>query len=331
MNLRFASVLISGFVATSVVAQQQQSPFGTPQPTPPANQGVTTNPTGAGSPTQPGTTTTPTLGAFGGTATNPTASTAFGGAATNQVNGNQPLFLNVTPTTITDANGSPIGVLQQLALSPSGGVNFGLVNMGGRLVPVPWQLIVNGTTRGTLGVNADRGVLQSAPPVAVGQLPMLTQADVQAQILGHFQAQQAAAQPAVVTTGTARGGTGGAGVTITGGTTNTAMLGGTNMATTGTMTNGVAFNTNVLPNTNGIANNTRTNQAVNTTGGLLSPTGRTNGIYDGFNSGPGSTDRLGPRQNANPTQPTPRPAPPAAGQNPTAPPVQAPTVPQPPR
>jgi len=46
---------------------------------------------------------------------------------------------------------------------------------------------------------------------------------------------------------------------------------------------------------------------MNTSGGLLSPTGRTNGIYDGFNSGPGSTDRFGPRQNANQTQPTPAP------------------------
>lgn len=317
MKLRFASVLVSGFVATAV-AQQQQSPFATPQPTTPANQGVTTNPTGAGSATQPGTTTTtPTLGAFGGTATNATGSGALSGATNQTANGSSPLFLNVTPTTITDANGAPLGILQQLALSPSGSVNFGLVNMGGRLVPVPWGLIVNGTgsARGTLGLNADRGILQSAPAVAMGQLPLLTQADVQAQILGHFQAQQPNTQPTVVSTGTARGGTGGAGVTITGGSTNTAMLGGTNIAT-GTTTNGIAFNTNGVPNTNSIANNTRTNQAVNTTSGLLSPTGRTNGIFDGYNSGPGSTDRLGPRQNANPTQPTPRPTPPPAA-NPT--------------
>jgi hypothetical protein len=221
------------------------------------------------------------------------------------------VFLNVTATTITDANGAPLGVLQQLALSPSGTVNFGLVNSGGRLVPVPWQLIVSGTSgaRGTLALDADRGLLQTAPPVAVGQMPMLTQDDMQAQILAHFGLQAApSAQPTVVTTGTARGGTGGAGVTITGGNTNTA----TTAATFGTATNATGIRTNP------ISNNTISNQAVNTTGGLLSPTGRTNAAYDGYNSGPGSTDRMGPRQNTGPpANPPPVTTPPVRTPNPT--------------
>jgi len=336
MNLRFASVLVSAFVATAAVAQQQQSPFTPPavsqpnagQTTTPANQGVATNPTGdANTAAQQ-----PAVGA-GGVATNATGGSAFGLGATNQVapgaNATSPLFLNVTATTITDANGSPIGVLQQLALSPSGAVNFGVVNMGGRLVPVPWQLIVNGTSgaRGTLAINADAGLVQRAPPVLMGQLPTLSQDAVQAQILNHFGIQPTTTQPNVVTTGTARGGTGGAGVTITGGNSSTPQgtTGGSGITITGGNTNAASLGTtftnnmrtNGLPNTNNLPNNTRTNQAVNTTSGLLSPTGRTNGIYDGYNSGPGSFDRLGSRQNANPTQPTPVPPPPAnSGQQP---------------
>ena len=339
MNLRFASVLVSSVIATAAVAQQQQSPFTSPavnqptagQTTTSANQGIATNPTGdANTGAQQ-----PAAGA-GGVATNATGGSAFGLGATNQVgaalgaNATSPLFLNVTATTITDANGSPIGVLQQLALSPSGAVNFGVVNMGGRLVPVPWQLIVSGTSgaRGTLAINADAGLVQRAPPVLMGQLPTLSQDAVQAQILNHFGIQQpATTQPTVVPAGTARGGTGGAGVTITGGNSSTAQgtTGGSGITITGGNTNAASLGTtftnnmrtNGLPNTNNLPNTTRTNQAVNTTSGLLSPTGRTNGIYDGYNSGPGSFDRLGPRENANPTQPRPVPPPPAnSGQQP---------------
>jgi hypothetical protein len=303
------SVLAVTFVSALIGTAMAQQPLPAPPPsanqptagqtTSPANQGVAANPTG--DPRQPALTTT--TDPASGTARSPLA------AGTNQVGGGgtAPLFINVTPTTITDANGSPIGVLQQLALTPSGAVNFGLVNMGGRLVPVPWQMIVTGTggARGSLAVNADRGLLQTAPPVLMGQIPTLTQDDIQAQILGHFGLQAAPnAQPTVVTTGTARGGTGGAGVTITGGTTNT---------TTATGTFGTATNaTGILTNAGTIPNITRSNQAVNTTGGLLSPTGRTNAAFDGFNSGPGSTDRLGPRQNTSPGgNPPPVTAPPA--------------------
>ncbi|HKQ39451.1 MAG TPA: hypothetical protein VJ063_15345 [Verrucomicrobiae bacterium] len=324
MRLRLALVFICGFVATAAVAQQPRSPFATTpvtqptagQTTTPANQGVATNPTGdANTAAQPGVTTTEPAAGPGGIATNSTGGSAFGLGSTNRAGGTAPLFLNVTPTTITDASGSPIGVLQQLSLNPSGSVNFGIVNMGGRLVPVPWQLIVSGTggTRGSLAVNADSSLLQRAPPVLMGQLPMLTQDEVQAQILNHFGLQPTTmTQPAVVATGTARGGTGGAGVTITGGSTNTAAFGT------------AAFSNNITANSNAFSNSTRSNQAVNTTGGLLSPTGRTNGIYDGFNSGPGSTDRFGPRQNGNAAQPPPTQ--PAQSTQPTpAPPPPTPT------
>ena len=325
MKLRFASVLVSGFVAASAIGQQQQSPFTPPatggasqpatgQTTTPANQGVATNPSGAATnAVQPG-----------ASATDP----ALGTINTNQTGGgNAPLFLNVTPTTITDSTGAPIGVLQQISLSPSGTVNFAIVNMGGRMTPVPWQLVVSGTggARGTLGVNTNAATIRNAPPVAMGQLPMLTQDEVQAQILNHFGLLPA--QPSVATAGTLPTGVGrpaGLGVTITGGagsTTPGASATFTNSTTIGTNTNGFA---NI---TNGIPNSMRTNQAMNTTGGLLSPTGSTNGIRDPYNSGPGSLDRLGPRNNANQTQPTPAPTRPAPAAPPAAP-APAPTIPQ---
>jgi hypothetical protein len=315
MRIRFAFVLLSGFVASA--SAQQQSPFTTPatapgtqttagQTTTPANQGIATNPLGEGTSVQPGT-TDPALGATGGIATNQLGRNLLG---TNGVSGGtSPLFLNVNATTITDANGSPIGVLQQLALSPNGTVNFGVLNVGGRMVPVPWQLIVTGTggTRGTLALNAEPGILQRAPTVGIGQLPVLAQEDWQAQILNHFglTPNSASVQPTTVTTGTARGGTGGAGVTITGGATNTAMT-GTAFGTATNSTGGAITNGSTFPN-----NSAASNHSLNTSGGLLSPTGRTNVAYDGFNSGPGSTDRFGPRQNANPTQPRPTVPPPA--------------------
>jgi hypothetical protein len=313
MKIVLASVTVSAFLI-SAIAQQN--------PTTSANQGIATNPTAdtGGTATQP--TTGVTSGAQGQAPTDASGAGAFNTVGTtNQTNvGTAPLFLNVTPTTITDANGQPIGILQQLALSPSGTINFGLVNMGGRLVPVPWQLILSGTAgnRGTLTVNTNRDILQTAPPVLMNQLPMLTQDEVAQQILNHFGLQAPAnTQPTIVTTGTALGGADASGVTLTGGgntnsvNTPRGATGAGGVTVTGGTTNTIGFNTNMaFRGTNGVVpNNTRTNQALNTTGGLLSPTGRTNGIQDGYNSGPGSTDRFGPRQNAPPTQPTPPPVP----------------------
>lgn len=308
MKILLASVVVSGFVVTAVAQRQSGfvQPAAVPPATPtqnntaaqnttPANQGVATNPTGDAA----GAATTPTTGVNSGVAgqplTNSTGASAFNAGTTNQAGattGTAPLFLNIAGTTITDANGQPLGTLQQLVLSPNGSVNFGLVNVGGRLVPVPWQLIVTGgaTARGSLALNTDRSTFQSAPPVLMGQLPSLTQDDVAQQIFNHFGLQTAGnTQPTVVNTTNPRGGTGGPGITITGGSTNTVGFGANTTA-------GLITNTGGVPNT-------ISNQPLNTSGGLLSPTGRTNGIYDGFNSGPGSTDRFGPRQNANPTQP----------------------------
>ena len=313
MKLFLSFVLVSGFAAALCAAQTQSgfvqpptAPAAPAQNTTSANQGVATNPTGDAA----GTATTPTAGvntgATGQPATNATGGTAFNTPATGTngttTGGTAPLFINVSPTTITDASGQPLGTLQQLVLSPNGTVNFGLVNTAGRLVPVPFQLIVTGggTSRGSLALNTDRSVLQTAPPVAMGQLPLLTQDEVAQQIFNHFGLRTApGTSPLIVDTGTARG-FASPGVTITGGT--------------GGSTNGVigSFGTNgafggVVTNTAAVPNNTVTNQAMNTTGGLLSPSGRTNGIVDPFVSGPGSVDRFGPRQNATPTQPPPAP------------------------
>src|SRR5687768_10269771 len=116
MKLVFAATFAVALIGTAL--SQQQGPFaprpgpaGANQPTAaqtttPANQGVATNPTGdTGVPTPPGLSTTdPTSDPTGGIARSP-----LGTTSTNQIGtGTSPLFLNVTATTITDANGSPI-------------------------------------------------------------------------------------------------------------------------------------------------------------------------------------------------------------------------------
>src|SRR3954470_1333316 len=123
MKILFASVVLSAFVATAI-AQQRQSPFvqsGAQPATPaqnntaapnatPANPGVLTNPTGDAA----GNATLPTTGVNSGVTaqplTNSTGGSAFntpvnGTTGTNQVGatvGTAPLFLNITPTTVTD-------------------------------------------------------------------------------------------------------------------------------------------------------------------------------------------------------------------------------------
>src|SRR3954470_23172641 len=123
MKILLTSVVVSGFVAAAV-AQQRQSPFvqsgaqpATPaqnntaaQNTSPANPGVLTNPTGdaAGNATLP--TTGVNSGVTGQPLTNATGGSAFnapanGTTGTNQAGatvGTAPLFLNITPTTVTD-------------------------------------------------------------------------------------------------------------------------------------------------------------------------------------------------------------------------------------
>lgn len=308
MKMLLGCAMVCGFVAVAGGQQQRQSPFVPPAAGPPAgqrggqpntpNQGVATDPAGnLGGQAQIVPPTDPALGASGGLATNALGRPTIGQNGPNQAaGGNAPLFLGVTPVTITDANGQPIGILQQIVLTPSGGVNFGLVNMGGRLIPVPWQVIVTSGAAGRTGLalNVESGIFRTAPPVAMGQLPLLTQEEIQAQIFGHF----GLAPPAqtVVTTGTAMGSSRGSGVTLTGGSTNT-----------------TSFNTNVFANrTNAapIPNNVGTNQAINTTSGLLSPTGQTNAAQDPYQSG-----RAG--QNARPpAPPSPAPATPNSGGQP---------------
>lgn len=302
MKILLPSVLVFGVLISSF--GQQQSPFVTPRPTQPP---ATPPPAPAPTTPQPGeprnsaiTGQTPT-GAFGQIPTNATARSAFGQpgaeatAQTQAQAGTAPLFLNVAGTTVFDATGQPVGTVQQIVLSPSGTINLAVVSMGGRLVPVPWQLIGTSTVPGRSGlvINSDRQLLQQAPPVFMGNLPALTQEAALQQIFDHFALSPPNQTTTIDTTAQGRPGRG-AGVTLTGGATNT--VAGT--ATT-------------------------TNQAVNTTSGLLSPTGRTNAAFDGYNSGPGSTDRLGPRQNGN------APPPPNSA-NPIPPPNPAPPAPAPP-
>lgn len=331
-------VLLSGLSITALA--QQQSPFAPPPtgpaPAPPAQPSQPAEPAQPATPpvdtVNPSTPTDPGGGSVtnrssvpvtvfegrvgenpttgpAGTNRNTAAAGAFGANGTaGPVLGGQgmaeggaqgataPLFINVSGTAVLDANGQPVGSIQQLVLTPSGSVSLAVVNMGGRLVPVPWQLIGANTAPGRSGlvINAERGMIQRAPPVLMSQLPTLTQDAVIDQIHGHFNL-SAPSRSTVGTAATAQGRPGGLGVTITGGATNA----------TGT-TSAFATNNVAVGRTNNVgATMTRSNQAVNTSGGLLSPTGRTNAAYDGFNSGPGSTDRLGPRQNANPPQPQP--------------------------
>src|SRR5688572_29557091 len=186
MKILLASAFVSGVILSSF--GQQQSPFVTPRPAqppptqPPAPAPTTPQP-------QPGTPGNPAVvgqtptGAFGQIPTNATGRSAFGqpgvdAAAQNQPQvGTAPLFLNVAGTMVFDSAGQPVGTVQQIVLSPSGTVNLAVISMGGRLVPVPWQLIGTSTVAGRSGlvINSDRQLLQQAPPVFVGHLPALAQ------------------------------------------------------------------------------------------------------------------------------------------------------------
>ena len=259
-KIAFAATVLSSFVLTAI-GQQQQSPFQPPATSPP--QLPLPN---AGQPTTPA---------------NPSVPTNPNGDAISQSvpTGSAPLFLTVTPMPVADANGQALGTLQQISLGGNGTINFGLVNIGGRLVPVPWQLVATAAPgRAGLSINTDRSVLLAAPAVAVSQLPFLAQPDVQERILVHFASQLPGGN-----TNAARGGVGSAGGTVTGGGTNFTSPAATNA---GRMTN--------------------TNQPVNTTGGLLSPSGRTNGIQDLHRSGPGSAVPTTPPATGQPPPAQPR-------------------------
>lgn len=289
MKIVLASAIVSGFITTAI--GQQQSPFQPPATSPPQlsppTAGQTTIPANQGATDPTGTAGTGVVPSpIGDMPANTTGRVLFGQDANAQAGsaigaGSAPLFLTITPMTVTDANGQLLGTMQQISLSPPGTINFGLLNMGGRMVPVPWQFVSASTAgRAGLGVNVDRAVLQSAPAVTINQLPLLAQEDVQGRILSHFGA-QIPAQPMVAGANTASGGLGSGAVTTTGGAMS---------SVPGTVTN-----QGRLPN------NMATNQAVNTTGGLLSPSGQTNGIQDPYR-GPGSLNPNRP--------PVPSPIPP---------------------
>jgi hypothetical protein len=168
-----------------------------------------------------------------------------------------PVVLDVVPRLVTDTNGLALGTLVQLSLSRAGLVNFGLVDVGGQLVSMPWDLIVSGLA--TNGATNIQDVVQKPPPVlmGLGSFPPEMDAEFQNRILSYVAEQM---RPAVN-----RGGSAGAGVTITGGDTNVASF-NTTFAATAT-------------NSGRTTNYAASNSATNTTNGVPSPTGRTNGVH----------------------------------------------------
>lgn len=132
-----------------------------------------------------------------------------------------PLFLNLSGTVINDPLGQPVGSVQQIVLTPSGTITFAVVSVGGRLLPVPWPLIGTSSAPGRAGLvlNGDRSLLQTAPPVLMSQLPLLTQDAVQRQIYGFYGLGPAAADQAGTDATTAQGRPGNASVTVNGGST----------------------------------------------------------------------------------------------------------------
>jgi hypothetical protein len=185
------------------------------------------------------------------------------GATSLQAASTSPLFLTLGGTTATDASGQPIGTMQYVVLSPSGTIDLALLSLGGRLVPVPWQLVGAGASgnasvpgRVPLMVNVDAQRLQQAPSVTLSQLSQLSQDPVHGQILAFFglQSQNTSAQGSVaVQTNTFTG-------------------------------SGASSNVATAP---------IPGAPTNTTSGVLSATGQTNGIAVPPPLGPGATDRSG--------------------------------------
>src|SRR4051812_18815415 len=94
-----------------------------------------------------------------------------------------PLFLTVSGINASDPSGQQLGPLQYILLSPSGMADLGVLQVGGRLIPVPWQFITPATAtttastglgRAALSVNVDRQTLLQAPAVSLSQLSQLT-------------------------------------------------------------------------------------------------------------------------------------------------------------
>ena len=192
--------------------------------------------------------------------------------ATNFATGStSPLFLTLGGTTATDASGQSLGTVQYVVLSPSGTVDLALLSIGGRLVPVPWQLMGAGASgnasvsgRVPLMVNVDAQRLQQAPSVTLSQISQLSQDPVHAQILSFF------------------------------GLQGQVPVGQGSAAMQTNAVSGSGSNSNA-------AAGSFSGAATNTTSGTLSPTGQTNGIAVPPSLGPGATDRSGspiaPRQN----------------------------------
>ena len=184
------------------------------------------------------------------------------GSTNIQAASTSPLFLTLGGTTATDASGQSVGAVQYVVLSPSGAVDLALLSLGGRLVPVPWQLVGAGASgnasvpgRVPLMVNVDAQRLQQAPSVTLSQLSQLSQDPVHGQILAFFglQSQNTAQGSVAVQTNTFTG-------------------------------SGASSNVATAP---------IPGAPTNTTSGVLSATGQTNGIAVPPPLGPGATDRSG--------------------------------------
>ena len=164
-------------------------------------------------------------------------------ALTAQTTASGPIVLNLTGMTVTDANGQPVGPIQNILLSPSGCVDMAVLSLGGeKLVPVPWTL-VSGTGaarsdtevggRTALALKVDRAVLQRAPTVTVNQLSQPQMIQQVTQYFSQYQQQQQ---------GTSTGGTGSqtnVNAGVGGSTTNQTSTGLTNAATGSTNQTGI--------------------------------------------------------------------------------------------
>ena len=212
--------------------------------------------------------------------------------------GAAPMFLTLSGTSATDISGRSIGTVQYAMVGPNGSLDLAVLNINGRLVPVPWQLMSTGTDatpgRVALTANVDRQRLLQAPAVTVGQLSQLQQDPALQGIYGYYGLQapnQIAAQGS---------------------------LGAQTNALTGGATNIMGVSTNIAPPT-------ATNTAPSGTNAISPPPATGTGAISPPQTTPStSSDPSGQRPQISPppyagpgSQGTPPPAPqPTPGQSP---------------
>jgi hypothetical protein len=110
---------------------------------------------------------------------------------------------DVRPATVLDNQNNELGKIEHLVISKDGNVQFIIVSLQDKLIPIPWDQVNADATKDKLVLNLKQDQLKDAPELKGKDLQALAQEDFQDRVHNFFESGSARAETDMGQTGTA--------------------------------------------------------------------------------------------------------------------------------